>query len=95
MSESLVILDPTAEREPVGRHMAARPSRLRGTVGIIDIAKPRGDVFLDEIERLLRADASGIDIVRLRKPTYTKPAPDDLRAEVGARCQAVIQALAD
>jgi hypothetical protein len=36
-----------------------------------------------------------IEIVRLRKPTYTKPAPQDLRNEVGERCTAVIQALAD
>ena len=36
-----------------------------------------------------------IDIIRLRKPTFTKPAPADLRDEVEMRCQAVIQALAD
>ena len=36
-----------------------------------------------------------LDIIRLRKPTFTKPAPADLRDEVEARCQAVIQALAD
>ncbi len=95
MTESLVFLDPTDEQDPIGRHLAARPDQLQGTLGIIDIAKPRGDVFLDEIERLLRDRTPGLEIIRLRKPTYTKPAPADLRDEVGERCQAVIQALAD
>ena len=95
MSDSLVILDPTDERAPIGRRLAVRPDRLRGTLGIIDIAKPRGDVFLDEIERLLRERQPDLDVIRLSKPTYTKPAPSDLRDEVAERCQAVIQALAD
>jgi hypothetical protein len=95
MSDSLVILDPTDERVPLGRRPASRPDRLHGTLGIIDIAKPRGDVFLDEIERLLSTRFPTLDIIRFRKPTYTKPAPSDLRNEVATRCQAVIQALAD
>ena len=94
-TESAVILDPTDERTPMGRRRATRGKRLRGVVGIVDIAKARGDVFCDEVERLLHDRLPEIDIIRLRKPTYTKPAPTDLREEVGARCQAVIQALAD
>ncbi len=93
--ESPVILDPTDERAALGRRPAARPARLEGALGIIDIAKARGDVFCDEVERLVRERLPLLEVVRLRKPTYTKPAPDDLREEVGARCRAVIQALAD
>ena len=95
MSGSLVILDPTAEQEPIGRRPATRPDQLTGPLGLIDIAKPRGDVFLNEVERLLRADLPDLEIIRLRKPTYTKPSPADLRAEVASRCRAVIQALAE
>ncbi len=94
-NESPVILDPTDERAPMGRQPAARPARLEGALGIIDIAKARGDVFCDEVERLVRERFPTLEVIRLRKPTYTKPAPDDLREEVGARCRAVIQALAD
>ena len=36
-----------------------------------------------------------IEIVRFRKPTFTKPAPPALRNEIAARCTAIIQALAD
>ena len=95
MSDSLVILDPTDERTPIGRQLSTRPERLHGTLGIIDISKARCDIFCDEVERMLRGRLPGLDIIRLRKPTFAKPAPTDLRDEVEARCQAVIQALAD
>lgn len=95
MNDSRVILDPTDERAPIGRRLATRPDRLHGTLGIIDISKARGNLFCDEVERLLHDRLPELDIIRLRKPTFTKPAPADLRDEVGVRCQAVIQALAD
>ena len=95
MGESLVILDPTDEREPMERRLAGRPSALTGPVGIVDISKPRGDVFCDELEALLRERWPGIDVIRLRKPTFTRPAPEDLREEVAEKCRTVIQALAD
>ena len=94
-SDSLVILDPTAERDPIGRRPARRADTLRGTIGLVDISKPRGDVFLDEIERLVKERYPHFETARFRKPTFTKPAPADLRAEVSKRCKAVIQALAD
>jgi len=90
-----VILDPTAERSPLRRHLSARGSPLRGPIGLIDIAKARGDVFLDELEALLRLRAPSEQIIRLRKPTFTKPAPPSLRDEIAQRCRVVIQALAD
>lgn len=95
MHDSAVILDPTDEREPIGRQLAARVGGLSGAVGIVDISKPRGDVFCDELETLLRNRQPGLDVIRLRKPTFTRPAPADLREEVAERCKAVIQALAD
>ena len=89
-----VLLDPTAERAPAQRQRAARPPRLDGlTIGLLDISKPRGDVFLDRLGELLAE--RGLRVERFRKPTYTKPAPMDLRQEVSGRCQAVIEALAD
>ena len=91
----IVVLDPTAELDPIGRHPARRPDTLTGTIGLIDISKPRGDVFLDEVERLISARHPDVELVRFSKPTFTKPAPADLRAEVAKRCKAVIQALAD
>ena len=85
------ILDPTAERDAVERTLAPRGA-LR-TVALLDIRKPRGDVFLDQLETLLRE--RGLTVLREAKPTFTKPAPADLRREIAARCDAVIEALAD
>jgi len=95
MSDAILVLDPTDERQPIGRRLATRPPELTGSIGIVDISKPRGDVFCDELETLFRAANPTVDIVRLKKPTFTKPAPENLRDEVAERCTAVIQALAD
>ena len=88
------LLDPTSERRPAGRERAARPRTLAGlTVGLLDISKPRGDVFLDRLEELLAG--RGVEVLRFRKPTFAKPAPAELRQEVASRCEAVVEALAD
>ena len=91
----VTILDPTAEADPAGRPLARE--RLQegtpATIGFLDISKPRGDVFLDELERLLRD--RGHTVVRTMKPTFTKTAPVDLRAEIAAHCDALVVALAD
>jgi hypothetical protein len=88
------ILDPTGERTPAQRTLLPRPASLDGhVVGLLDISKPRGDVFLDRLEELLAA--AGAKVLRFRKPTFTKPAPVDLRQEIAAQCTLVIEALAD
>lgn len=80
-------------RDPVPS--APRPDSLDGvTVGLLDIAKPRGQEFLDRVELLLRDQHGVTDVVRLRKPTFARPAPPDVLAEA-ARCGAVFEALAD
>jgi hypothetical protein len=94
MSEARVLLDPTSERSPAIRERVARLSDLEGrTVGLLDISKPRGDVFLNRVEEGLRG--RGADVVRYKKPTFTKPAPADLRHEIAVKCDAVVEALAD
>ena len=88
------ILDPTGERSVAERARLARPVSLDGlTVGLLDISKPRGDVFLDRLEE--RLSGIGATVKRYRKPTFTKPAPADLRYEIATECQVVIEALAD
>ncbi len=91
---SRILLDPTSERAPAVRARVARPHSISGlTVGLLDISKPRGDVFLDRIEQHLLK--RGARVVRFRKPTFTKPAPTDLRQQIATSCQLVIEALAD
>ena len=91
---STTVLDPTGELRPTQRERVARPESLAGlTVGLLDISKPRGDVFLHRVEE--RLGALGAKVERYRKPTFTKPAPTDLRHEIATSCDAVIEALAD
>ncbi len=88
------ILDPTSERTVGERERLQRPATLAGlTVGLLDISKPRGDVFLDRLEE--RLTGVGATVNRYRKPTFTKPAPVDLRHRISVECQVVIEALAD
>ena len=58
-----------------------------------DDFKPRGDVFISRLEELLAE--RGVSVRHYRKPTFTKPAPLDLRRQIAAECGAVIEALAD
>ncbi|MDE0701838.1 MAG: hypothetical protein F4Y27_03895 [Acidimicrobiaceae bacterium] len=89
-----VVLDPTAELRPEARERVARPESLNGlTVGLLDISKPRGDIFLNRVEEKLIG--LGANVKRFKKPTFTKPAPVDLRHEIAVSCDAVIEALAD
>jgi hypothetical protein len=88
------VLDPTSERHVAERQRLDRPARLAGLrVGLLDISKPRGDVFLDRIEA--RLTEAGASVQRYRKPTFSKPAPVDLRHEIATQCDVVIEALAD
>lgn len=74
---------------------APRLATLEGaTVGLLDIAKPKGEQFLDRLEALLRERHGVAEVVRLRKPTQTRPAPDEVLHQA-ARCGAVVEALAD
>jgi hypothetical protein len=94
MTGARVVLDPTGERDPVERARVARPASLDGRkVALLDITKARGDVFLDRLEELL-VDR-GLEVKRYAKPTFTKPAPIDLRHEIAKQCDVVIEALAD
>ena len=94
MSESSVLLDPTAETAPAARPRAPRPASLEGlTVGVLDISKPRGDVFLDRLAELLAG--RGVIVRRYSKPTYTRPAPDQLGQQLARECDLVVEGLAD
>jgi hypothetical protein len=79
------------------RQRAPRLDTLSGkTIGLLDISKPGGSVFLDTLERLLRERFDVQEIVRATKPTFSKLAPDEVIDRLtGNGCAAVIEALAD
>lgn len=89
-----VIMDPTAEQTPTSRERLARPDQLKGlTVGLLDISKPRGNLFLDRLDALLTE--RGIVVKRYMKPTVAKPAPLPLRQQIVGEVDVVIEGLAD
>ncbi len=93
-TDARVVLDPTSERSPAIRERVPRLASLEGRrVGLLDISKPRGDVFLNRLEERLREQ--GVEVLRFRKPTFAKPAPVDVRHEIATKCDAVVEALAD
>lgn len=88
------LLDPTGEATPTTRPLSPRLATLEGVaVGLLDISKARGDVFLDRLAELL--SERGVVVRRYMKPTFAKPAPADLRQRIAEECGAVIEALAD
>ena len=94
MTDNLVLLDPTPERRRAMRGRTEPPPSLDGvTVGLVDIRKRQGDKVLDRLEALF--GERGVEVERLAKPTYTKPAPDDVIDRIAARCDVVVEGLAD
>ncbi len=89
------ILDPTDERVPVARQISRRTGTIAGNVALLDISKPRGNVLLDRLEAALKDRLPGISVNRYAKPTFTKPAPDELRRQIHQENDFVIEALAD
>ena len=89
------ILDPTDERVPIERSITTRPSDISGTLALLDISKPRGNVLLDQLELRLAERLPNVVIELFAKPTFTKPAPTELRQEIREKADFVIEALAD
>ena len=89
-----VLLDPTHENSPAQRALTPRPGSLEGlTIGLLDISKARGDIFLDEIAAQLTA--RGLSVKRFQKPTFARVVPADLERRIARECDVLIEALAD
>jgi len=94
MTSEGVLLDPTSEFESAMRARLPRPKSLEGlTVALLDISKPRGDVFLDQIAK--RMGEQGIAVRRYRKPTVIRPAPLEIQQAIATECDIMFEGLAD
>jgi hypothetical protein len=95
MQMSVKLINPMNET-PVS--VSAPPARLRSlegkTVGLLDISKTGGNLFLDRLEQLLREQFHVANVVRAMKPTFAKPAPEVIIEQLRG-ADAVIEALAD
>lgn len=92
--EPRTLLDPTGEHEPPVRKQAQRPKALDGlTVGILDIGKARGDVYLNRLDE--RFAERGIKVKRYAKPTPSRLVAADTKQKMLSEVQAAIIGLAD
>ena len=89
MMTTTTLLDPTGEHEVVARKKPAKPITLDGiTVGVLDIGKARGDVFLDRIAE--RLGERGIAVKRYAKPGPSRPAVIETRQRMLAETQVAV-----
>ena len=93
----ITLINPLDESRIEQRLPAPRLDTMAGkTIGLLDISKPGGSVFLDRLERILYERYGVACVVRETKPTFAKPAPPDVIGRLrSAQVQAVIEALAD
>jgi hypothetical protein len=91
---SITLVNPCNERKLIGKP-APRLQTLAGkTIALLDISKPGGSVFLDRLQKLLVANHGVSHVIRHMKPTFTKPAPEDIIEKLRG-VDAVVEALAD
>lgn len=90
----LELLDPTNETKPTQRPRNPRPANLEAvTIGLLDIAKMQGDLFLDEMA--VQLSERGMTVKRYQKLTYAHPASVELQQQIATECDVVLEALAD
>jgi hypothetical protein len=89
------VLDPTAEEAAATTAGAAQLASLEGrTVGLLDNGKIRVRELLDHVEEMLRSQYGVAQVLRVRKPDASRPAPPEVMADL-KRCEAIISAVGD
>jgi hypothetical protein len=90
---SIEILDPTI-RSAAAVLPAPRLRSLDGkTIGLLDNSKEKADVFLATLAERLGQRFALANVVRRRKPTYSRVAPASLLAELCQTCDSVLTAM--
>jgi hypothetical protein len=97
MSSTINVLDPVA---PAGVAAAGRVFKplttLQGkVVGFIDNSKPNFNLLADDLATLLTSKYGVARVVRHRKPTASKPASQDVLADIDRQCDLVIAGSGD
>ena len=91
----MTLVNPMNERPLEAAAVAPRLSGLEGrTIGLLDISKPGGSIFLDRVEHLLKERHGVSRVIRAMKPTFAKPGPQDTMEAI-RQADGVIEALAD
>jgi hypothetical protein len=92
---SIRVLDPTVDTALAKSGATTMLTSLAGrTIALLDNGKINVRPLLDHIERILRSQYGVHDVVRLRKPDFSRPAPPQVLAALQG-CDAVISAVGD
>jgi hypothetical protein len=92
---AITIVHPGNENIPKAAPPPPRLNSLAGKkIGLLDISKPGGSIFLDRLEDILRTKYGAAEVLRTRKPTYTKNAPPQVIEQLRGM-DAVVEGLAD
>ncbi len=91
----LTLVNPMNETVVKAAAPPARLASLAGKrIGLLDISKPGGSFFLDRLEKILRERYHAGEILRAKKPTFSKNAPDPVIEQLRV-ADAVVEGLAD
>ncbi|HLJ90846.1 MAG TPA: hypothetical protein VKZ53_28840 [Candidatus Angelobacter sp.] len=91
----VTLVNPMNETVVKAEPAPARLSSLQGKrIALLDISKPGGSIFLDRLEGVFRERYQVAEVIRTKKPTFTKNAPDEV-IEGLRGVDAVVEALAD
>jgi hypothetical protein len=92
---SIRVLDPTFDDAALTSTRPERLQTLQGrTIGLLDNGKIRVYELLNYIEDLLRTQYGVRNVIRLKKPDASRPAPSEVIADM-KQCDAVISAVGD
>jgi hypothetical protein len=93
---NVTLLDPTSQSDAAEKFLAPRLETFDGKVmGLLDITKNGSDIFLDRVEELMRERFGIAEVIRVKKPTFARPAPIALLVDLAEGADFVIEGLAD
>ena len=94
--ENISLLNPQDQGEISTKYLAPRLDNLNGkTMGLLNIGKNGSDTFLDRVEEMICEEFNVAEVVHVNKPTFTRPAPEELIIKLANRCDFVVEGLAD
>ena len=92
---SIRVLDPTAEVDASLADHIARLDSLQGrTIGLLDNGKIRVHELLNHMEDIFVSQYGVAQVVRLKKPDASRPAPVEVVADM-QQCDAIVSAVGD
>ena len=90
------LLNPLDQGGISTKYLAPRLDTLNGkTMGLLNIGKNGSDTFLQRVEELMRKEFDVAEVIHVNKPTFTRPAPEELIYQLANRCDFVVEGLAD